>query len=65
LILRSNRLWFRANLEKAGLDKEIPYSTGFVDIDLDKITRFSPSELTSSSSIFADECLFDNKIWFG
>jgi hypothetical protein len=62
--LRSNGLWFRSNLEEAGLDEKIPHSTGLGDVDFDQISRFSPSEFAPSSCIFADECLFDNEIWF-
>jgi hypothetical protein len=42
------------------LNKEIPHSAGFVDIDLDEVSGFSPTKFTPSSGIFTDERLLDN-----
>lgn len=64
MILRNDRLRFRSNLEEASLDEKIPNSTSLVNIDFNEISCLPSSELTPSSGIFADECLFDNKIRF-
>ena len=45
------------------MNKKVPNSACLVDVDLDKITCFAPSEFTTATSIFPDERLLDDEVW--
>lgn len=58
------RLRFCSNLEESSLYEEIPHSTSLININLDKIPRFSTSKFTSPPRVLAHERFFDDKIRF-
>lgn len=53
------------DFEETCLYKKIPYSTRFIDVNLDKVTGFSATELSSSSRILSDQGFLDDEIRFG
>ena len=67
VILRLRRIddsvWIRvANPEEPRLHKEVPDSTGLVDIDLDKVASLTSPQLATAASVFSNQGLFDDEI---
>ena len=54
-----------ADLEKAGLDKEIPHAARLVHVDLDEVARLASAQLPAAPRVLAHERFLDDEIWFG
>lgn len=53
------------DFEETCLYKKIPYSTRFIDVNLDQVTGFSATKFSSSSGILSDKGFFDDEVRFG
>ena len=54
-----------SNAQDTGLDEEVPYAARLVDIDLDELTRFAPTQLSASPRVLAHQGLFDDEVGLG